>query len=145
MAGTYLPPVVITVIADDTAFLKTIAKDQAVLKAFASSGANIVLDANSTPFLDSLAKARLALLAFAKETRSARLGVDAAPFWAEIRALRTQLAAMSPLDINVEANTSAVLGQLAPRQVLPAGEDGGFPLTADEMRWQVEFLLHIGR
>ena len=39
----------------------------------------------------------------------------------------------------------AVLGQLAPRQVLPAGEDGGFPLTADEMRWQVEFLLHIGR
>ncbi len=113
MAGTYLPPVVITVIADDTAFLKTIAKDQAVLKAFASSGANIVLDANSTPFLDSLAKARLALLAFAKETRSARLGVDAAPFWAEIRALRTQLAAMSPLDINVEANTSAVLGQLA--------------------------------
>jgi hypothetical protein len=33
-----------------------------------------------------------------------------------------------------------LLGQLPPVSVLVAGEDGGFPLSIEEMRWQLEFL-----
>ena len=37
-----------------------------------------------------------------------------------------------------------LLGHLAPSQQLVATEQGGFPLAAEEIRWQVEFLLHVG-
>ena len=44
------------------------------------------------------------------------------------------------------APVQALLGHLGPKQALAAGEEaGGFPLTAEEMRWQVDFLQHIGR
>ncbi len=38
-----------------------------------------------------------------------------------------------------------LLGRLGPLQVLRATETGSFPLTPDEMRWQIDFLQHIGR
>jgi len=38
-----------------------------------------------------------------------------------------------------------LLARLPPEQVLHPGEHGEFPLSADEMRWQVEFLTRIGR
>jgi hypothetical protein len=34
----------------------------------------------------------------------------------------------------------ALLGRVPPWSVLHATPDGGFPLTTNEMRWQIEFL-----
>ena len=42
------------------------------------------------------------------------------------------------------APVQALLGRLGPSQVLRGSETGGFPLALDEMRWQIEFLQHIG-
>ena len=42
------------------------------------------------------------------------------------------------------APVQALLGRLGPAQML-GSVGGSFPLAADEMRWQVEFLQHIGR
>lgn len=39
----------------------------------------------------------------------------------------------------------AVLGRLAPNAILQPGPGGSFPLTVEEMRWQVDFLGRIGR
>ena len=41
------------------------------------------------------------------------------------------------------APVQTLLGRLGPSQVLRGGESGVFPLTAEEMRWQIEFLQHI--
>lgn len=38
----------------------------------------------------------------------------------------------------------AVLAQLGPGQMLAASPVGGFPLSFDEMRWQIDFLGHNG-
>ena len=35
-----------------------------------------------------------------------------------------------------------VLGQLGPGRILPPTEDGGFPLSDDEMEWQIELMLN---
>lgn len=39
----------------------------------------------------------------------------------------------------------ALLGRLGPLQALRGGDGSTFPLTPDEMRWQVDFLQHMGR
>ncbi len=39
----------------------------------------------------------------------------------------------------------SLIGNLPPASMLAAGGDGGFPLPADEMRWQLEFLRRSGR
>jgi Uncharacterised protein conserved in bacteria (DUF2336) len=39
----------------------------------------------------------------------------------------------------------ALLARLGPEAILRPTSTGGFPLAADEMRWQIEFLARIGR
>jgi uncharacterized protein (DUF2336 family) len=39
----------------------------------------------------------------------------------------------------------AMLTNLAPSAILPAGPNGDFPLAVEEMRWQLDFLKQIGR
>ena len=39
----------------------------------------------------------------------------------------------------------AMLAHLAPSAILPAGAGGAFPLTTEEMRWQLDFLKRMGR
>ena len=39
----------------------------------------------------------------------------------------------------------ALLARLPPRCIVGATPNGGFPLSADEMRWQIEFLEHAAR
>lgn len=43
------------------------------------------------------------------------------------------------------AALQGAIGNLAPSALLAAGADGGYPLTAEEMRWQLGFLRGIGR
>lgn len=38
----------------------------------------------------------------------------------------------------------ALLGRLGPGQLLRGGADGGFPLSTEEMRWQIDFVLQVG-
>jgi uncharacterized protein (DUF2336 family) len=38
-----------------------------------------------------------------------------------------------------------VLAHLPPRAIVMATQNGGFPLSADEMRWQLEFLEHAAQ
>lgn len=39
----------------------------------------------------------------------------------------------------------AALGRLGPGAIIPAGPDGAFPLTDDEMQWQLEVLARAAR
>jgi uncharacterized protein (DUF2336 family) len=39
----------------------------------------------------------------------------------------------------------SLLGKLPPKSVLPPGPGGIFPLAAEEMRWQIDFLSRTGR
>ncbi len=46
--------------------------------------------------------------------------------------------------MRVAGPVQLLLARLAPPQVLVAAADGGFPLEAQEMRWQVHFLSQVG-
>jgi len=39
----------------------------------------------------------------------------------------------------------SVVGRLRPGDLLVAAHNGGFPLGADEMRWQIDFLSQATR
>ena len=47
--------------------------------------------------------------------------------------------------MRVAESLQAMLGQLAPSAILPAGPGGAFPLASEEMRWQLDFLKRMGR
>ena len=47
--------------------------------------------------------------------------------------------------MRVAGPLQAMLGQLAPSAILPAGPGGAFPLASEEMRWQLDFLKRMGR
>ncbi len=38
-----------------------------------------------------------------------------------------------------------VVGRLQPDQVIQPREGGGFPMSLQEMRWQLDFLCRTGR
>ena len=47
--------------------------------------------------------------------------------------------------MRVAESLQAMLGQLAPSAILPAGPGGAFPLASEEMRWHLDFLKRMGR
>ncbi|HEX7355319.1 MAG TPA: hypothetical protein VF288_10865, partial [Mycobacteriales bacterium] len=131
----YLPPVVVTIVADDADFIAKLAADKAALGDFAKTVTKTQLGATSEQFQDDLVAAKVELASFAKQVTDTQLGADAAPFWTSIAELRATLAAMSPLGIDVTADTAAALakiealrGALALSQVdqmAPVAEAGG--------------------
>lgn len=108
-----IPPAVIDITASDTGFLATIAADSAILQKWADTVTSTHLGADSKPFQADLATVKTELLDFASQITNAKLGADSAPFWAEIMALRAAVDAMSPLDIDIDANISNALAQIA--------------------------------
>jgi phage-related protein len=112
-ASGYLPPVIIEILGSDKGLVTTLTKDKALLLAFAKQQTNAPIGADTRVFQTDLVTAKTELLAFAKEVTNANVGVDTAKFWAEIEALRAQLAAMSPLDINIDMNTASIMAQIA--------------------------------
>lgn len=108
-----IPPAVIEILGDDKGFLATIAQDKAILADWAKSVTNTNLGADSKPFETDLAAVKAQLLDLAKGVTDARLGADAAQFWTEITALRTALSAMSPFDIDVDANIARALAAIS--------------------------------
>ena len=46
--------------------------------------------------------------------------------------------------MRVAGPVQMLLARLPPNTVLRATTSGGFPLTGEEMRWQINFLLHPG-
>lgn len=55
------------------------------------------------------------------------------------------LAWKAGFSMRVAVPVQMLLARLAPSAVLPMGPGGGFPLAAEEMRWQLDFLGRIGR
>jgi uncharacterized protein (DUF2336 family) len=55
------------------------------------------------------------------------------------------LAWKAGFSIEIARSLQTVLAHLLPSAVLSAGADGGYPLSPDEMRWQVDFLRRVGR
>jgi uncharacterized protein (DUF2336 family) len=47
--------------------------------------------------------------------------------------------------MQVAGPLQTLLARIPPASVLRAGPGGAFPLAVDEMRWQIDFLLRIGR
>ncbi|HEY6430340.1 MAG TPA: DUF2336 domain-containing protein [Acetobacteraceae bacterium] len=55
------------------------------------------------------------------------------------------LAWKAGFSMDVARSLQTALAHLPPSAVLSAGADGGYPLSSDEMRWQVDFLRRVGR
>jgi uncharacterized protein (DUF2336 family) len=55
------------------------------------------------------------------------------------------LVARAGFSMRCAVALQALLGRLPPALVLQPTPDGGFPLGLEEMRWQVDFLLQVGR
>lgn len=51
----------------------------------------------------------------------------------------------SGFSMKVAGPIQAALGNIAPNEMLLSGPGGAFPLSVDEMRWQLEFLSRVGR
>lgn len=51
----------------------------------------------------------------------------------------------SGFSMRVAGPIQAALANIGPNEVLLAGRGGAFPLSVDEMRWQLEFLSRVGR
>jgi len=47
--------------------------------------------------------------------------------------------------MQIAATIQANIGQISPAAILPADAGGGFPLSPDEMQWQMEFLNRMSR
>ena len=113
MSGELIPPAVIDILGNDASFKATIGEDTAILAKWADANTATTLSAEDGSLQATLATVKAELLDLARQVTNARLGADAAPFWAEIAALRATFDAMSPLDINVDANISAALAKIA--------------------------------
>lgn len=137
MAGEMIPPAVIDIMAQATDALAKIGEVKTALAdlakkdtttridasvkgfeaklatvnsqlgTFAKKATNTNLGGDAEPFERKLTLVKQQLLEFSREVRNAKLGADAAPFWAQIAKLRTELAAMSPLDIRIDPKLSA--------------------------------------
>ncbi len=84
---------------------------------------------------------------------AAMLAVAAGVGWDAVeRAIRLRsakafvsLSWKAGLGMHVAAILQATIGQISPAAILTAPASGEFPLSPEEMRWQLEFLGRIGR
>lgn len=112
IGGGYLPPVLVEIEGTAKPFLATLAKSRAELAAWAKQDPMAKLGLRMGEFESDLTAAKKQLLDFATQVTNAKLGATADQFWTEIAALRAQMAAMSPLDINVDANVAQAMAQV---------------------------------
>ena len=155
-----IPPAVIDIQGDDAQFVRVVGEVKAMLADLAKYASETKLSANAAPFEVKLGvvKQQLAdfgkqlhratlsadvapleskltlvnqqLLDFARQLRDAQLGADAEPFWADIAKLRAEVAAMSPLDVNVDANVGAALAKIEALRGALAGASLGALIPA---------------
>lgn len=111
-AGGYLPPVVAQLVADPGKFIATLQMAKAALLDFSKTEATARLGVTTDRFQATLTTARMELLNFARSVAQAKLGADAKPFWADIAQLRTDLAAMSPFDIRIDASVAGAMAKI---------------------------------
>ncbi|MST31617.1 hypothetical protein GHK86_02575, partial [Acidimicrobiaceae bacterium USS-CC1] len=111
--SSYLPPVIVRVIAQSESFTRSIKKDMALLEAFGKQEANPQVGLNDKRFVSELGATKAELLSFARDVYNARLGADAAPLVAEIARMRAELRTLSPLDIKIDANIAAAEAKIA--------------------------------
>ena len=111
-AGGYLPPVVAQLVGDSGDFIAKLQAAKAMLLDFSRTDTTAKLGASLTPLQSSLTTAKMELLAFAKELYKAKLGADAAPLWSEVAAVRAALAAMSPVEIDVDLKVAGTMARL---------------------------------
>ena len=83
-----------------------------------------------------------AMLAVAAEVP--RAAVDRAAALRSAKGL-VSLVWQANFSMRAGAAVQGLLGTLPPGEALPAGPGGGFPLSSEEMRWQIDFLARDGR
>ncbi len=110
--STFLPPVVVEITATDKQFVATLAKDQALLKAFTDQADNLQLNADTTQFQTKLVEASSELYALAQKMSGMPLGVDSKELFAQLALLRGEIAAMPATDLNVSIDTAGVLAKI---------------------------------
>jgi uncharacterized protein (DUF2336 family) len=64
-----------------------------------------------------------------------------------LRSAKALISLVHRAGFSMQAGTivQSVLGRLSPGERMPPGPDGAFPLSADEMVWQIELLSQPGR
>jgi hypothetical protein len=86
-------------------------------------------------------------LAVAALAVAARVPVAVVERAASLRSLKGLVSLTWRAGFSMRLGTSLqlLLARVAPTAVLQAGLGGSFPLTIEEMRWQLDFLARIGR
>ncbi len=77
---------------------------------------------------------------------AAGVGLDAIDRASRLRSAKAfvSLVWKANFGMHVAAAIQATIGQISPAAILPAAAGGGFPLSPEEMRWQMEFLSRMG-
>ncbi len=78
---------------------------------------------------------------------AAGVGLDAVDRAIRLRSAKAfvSLVWKAGFGMRIAAPLQAAIGQIGPADILPATASGNFPLSPEEMRWQLEFLSRIGR
>ncbi len=77
---------------------------------------------------------------------AAGVGLDAIDRASRLRSAKAfvSLVWKANFGMHVAAAIQATIGQISPAAILPAAAGSGFPLSPEEMRWQMEFLSRMG-
>ena len=113
-------PVVVTILGTNKSALEAIAVVKAGLLDLSKSVTTATIGADSKPFQADLATVKLELLNTARQITTLHLGANAAPVFAKLAEISAAVKAMSPLDIDIDANITQALAELA---VLKAAAD----------------------
>jgi hypothetical protein len=108
-----IPPAVIDILGRDTDLLTTITRDKAALADFAKTITTARIGADSGQFQTDLSTVKSELLNLGRQVNNAKIGADSVLFWSKIATLRNEIRAMSPLDVNIDANTAAAMAKIA--------------------------------
>jgi hypothetical protein len=110
----YLPPVVVEVTGEDASFVATMARDKAILVDFARTVSNAQIGAESADLTTKVAAAKTELLRLSQYTYRAKLGAEIRPeFYSKLADLRTTVAAMSPMDVDIDVKISGLAMAMA--------------------------------
>lgn len=108
--GTYLPPVVASLVGEYGDLASTIVKAKALLKDFSATDTTAEVDASITPMINKLAIAVQMLVAFSEREYAAKIGLDTTPFILEMAKLKAEMAALNSLALGTVAATAAAGG-----------------------------------
>lgn len=98
--GTYLPPVIASLVGEVGDMAKTLVEAKAMLEDFSRTETTAKIDASTSPMLNKLAIATQMLVVFSQHEYAAKLGLDTTPFMLEMAKLKAEMALLNSISIS---------------------------------------------